>query len=195
MRAPEISIPEAFFTSVFPEVEDLAELKILLCFLWLRGRKEGRSCFVPLRELLEALERWGLEGEAGRDGVRNLIRKGILQLVEEEGEEALALGEGTRLSKESPFEEDIFALYEENIGLLTPLIAERIKEAERRYPASWIRDAIREAVELNVRNWRYVERILQRWAREGRRDGEPQRYTKAHTSPEEYKGYQRFLKR
>jgi len=62
----------------------------------------------------------------------------------------------------------IFRLYEENIGTITPLVGERLLEAAERYPAEWIEEAFRHAAELNARNWRYVERILIRWAEEGR---------------------------
>ncbi len=62
---------------------------------------------------------------------------------------------------------DIFTLYEENIGSITPLIAEELKDAEQRYPAQWLREAVREAVELNKRSWRYVASILRRWETEG----------------------------
>ena len=62
---------------------------------------------------------------------------------------------------------DIFALYEENIGSITPLIADGLKDAEERYPAPWVREAVREAVELNKRSWRYVASILRRWETEG----------------------------
>ena len=65
----------------------------------------------------------------------------------------------------------IFRLYEENVGTITPLVGERLVGAAERYPAEWIEDAFREAAELNVRNWRYVERMLQTWEREGRADG------------------------
>lgn len=63
---------------------------------------------------------------------------------------------------------NIFALYEQNIGLLTPIISEELKEAEREYPADWIEEAFREAVEHNVRNWKYVRAILERWKTEGK---------------------------
>jgi DnaD/phage-associated family protein len=63
---------------------------------------------------------------------------------------------------------NIFALYEQNIGPLTPLLANELLEAEDTYPASWIEDAFREAVELNKRSWRYIRRILERWAAEGK---------------------------
>jgi DNA replication protein len=65
---------------------------------------------------------------------------------------------------------NIFVLYEQNIGALTPLLAEELMEAEDTYPESWIEDAVREAVELNKRSWRYVQRILERWATEGKDD-------------------------
>jgi DnaD/phage-associated family protein len=59
-------------------------------------------------------------------------------------------------------------MYEENIGPLTPLAADALKEAEKEYPTGWIEDAMRKAVKNNARNWRYVETILKRWQREGR---------------------------
>ena len=62
----------------------------------------------------------------------------------------------------------IFRLYEEQIGTITPLVGERLMEAEATYPEDWIEDAFREAAELNARSWRYVERILMNWAEEGR---------------------------
>ncbi len=62
---------------------------------------------------------------------------------------------------------NIFALYEENIGAITPLIADDLKDAEERYAPQWIEAAFREAVSLNKRNWRYVHSILKRWEAEG----------------------------
>jgi DnaD/phage-associated family protein len=69
----------------------------------------------------------------------------------------------------------IFRLYEEQIGTITPLVAERLIDAEDRFPAEWIQDAFREAAELNARNWRYIETILRNWAEEGRPDEAPGR--------------------
>lgn len=72
---------------------------------------------------------------------------------------------------------NIFTLYEENIGMLTPMIADELREAEKLYPEGWIKDAIGEAVELNKRSWRYIARILERWASEGRGDEKGKRGT------------------
>jgi len=80
---------------------------------------------------------------------------------------------------------DIFTLYEENIGMLTPLIADCLKEAVKLYPEAWIRDAVKEAVSLKKLSWRYIERILERWSAEGRSDGTHQRGNKK-TDPDKY---------
>ena len=66
---------------------------------------------------------------------------------------------------------DIFTLYEQNIGMLTPMIADELRDAEQLYPETWIRDAIKEAVSLNKRNWRYIAKILERWSAEGKSNG------------------------
>ena len=65
---------------------------------------------------------------------------------------------------------NIFVLYEQNIGALTPMIAEELREAEKNYPPRWIEEAIKLAVTNNVRRWRYVRTILERWRQEGRQD-------------------------
>ncbi len=74
---------------------------------------------------------------------------------------------------------DIFTLYEENIGLLTPMIADELREAEKLYPEAWIGDAIKRAVEENKHKWSYIQAILERWAREGKDDGTYQGDSKA----------------
>jgi DNA replication protein len=63
---------------------------------------------------------------------------------------------------------NIFVLYEQNVGPLTPMIAERLRDAEASYPSKWIEDAIQIAVENNVRKWRYIEAILEDWHTRGR---------------------------
>ena len=69
-----------------------------------------------------------------------------------------------------------YALYEQNIGMLTPLVSEQIRQAEETYPAEWIEEAIEEAVTANVRNWRYISRILERWEIQGKIDGRTERH-------------------
>ncbi len=63
---------------------------------------------------------------------------------------------------------NIFILYEQNIGLLSPLIADELRDAADTYPAEWIETAFREAVLHNKRKWSYIRAILRRWETEGR---------------------------
>ncbi|MBN1641711.1 MAG: DnaD domain protein [Anaerolineae bacterium] len=80
--------------------------------------------------------------------------------------------QGTQLRAQRP---NIYNLYEQNMGMLSPMLAEELRDAERTYPQPWIEDAFRIAVANNVRRWSYVRGILERWAREGRagqRDGD-----------------------
>ena len=80
---------------------------------------------------------------------------------------------------------DIFTLYEQNIGVLSPMIADEIKEIERLYPKDWIADAFKEAVLYNKRNIRYISKILENWVAEGRSDGTHQRNPKK-TDPDRF---------
>jgi DNA replication protein len=73
-----------------------------------------------------------------------------------------------RLSAPRP---NIYQLYEQNIGLLTPLLADELRAAEEEFPAAWIEDAFRLAVAMNRRSWRFIARILERWRVEGKDDG------------------------
>jgi DnaD/phage-associated family protein len=64
----------------------------------------------------------------------------------------------------------IYRLYEDTIGLVTPILAEELREAEATYPPAWLARAFRLAAENNARKWSYVRAILERWARDGVED-------------------------
>lgn len=201
-------LPNLFFSQLLPQIDDLAELKITLHLFWILYGKRGYPKFVTCGELLsDRLLMMGVGSEAAlRSGLEGAIRRGtIIDLaLERHGriEELYFLNTDSDLEArnriergeidvgvlpaEGPFNEDletgeqpnIFTLYEENIGMLTPMIAEELKDAERLYPTSWIEDAFREAVSQNKRNWKYIEAILKRWDSEGREHGAPGRYSK-----------------
>ena len=84
-------------------------------------------------------------------------------------------GEQWEAATERP---NIYVLYEANIGMLSPMIVDELREAEDLYSVVWIEDAFREAVSQNKRSWRYISRILERWDQEGRHDGKPGRHPK-----------------
>lgn len=126
-----------------------------------RAEARGALLRVRVRQAAGDEDWYFLNSALGRKAV-DLIRSGKLHELAEPVPEDLSL------QAQRPH---IYLLYEQNIGVIQPMIAEELREAERTYPATWIEDAFREAVELNKRNWRYVRRILERWAAEGKDDG------------------------
>lgn len=76
-----------------------------------------------------------------------------------------------------PERPNIYTLYEENIGPLTPMISESLDDAEKTYPVQWIEDAFRIAVGNNIRNWRYISAILNGWQQKGRYEQKDRRDT------------------
>lgn len=207
-RAKVTPIPNLFLTSVLPYIEDIAELKATLCVFWLVSHRSNNR-FVSFTEL--ASKGWLTEDELRRGLAKAVERKVLLSLGVEVGnrnEEIYIVNDGAgrkevekiqqgkvsevhllvgRAAKgEKPELPNIFKLYEQNIGLLTPIIADELREAEKLYPWEWIEDAFREAVVLNRRSWRYISRILERWAVEGKDDGKIGRYSKKGVDREKY---------
>lgn len=102
------------------------------------------------------------------------------------------VSEDVQLQVERP---TIFVLYEQNIGLLTPMIAEELRDAEKHFPEDWIADAFREAASLNKRSWRYILRILERWRDEGKDSGRERAKGKQGLEPYDVpEGYEGIIK-
>lgn len=91
--------------------------------------------------------------------------------IEQIGAGRYQLGDAHRPVELLPERPNIFALYEANIGPLTPIIADELRDAAVEYPALWLEEAVRLAVEHNKRSWRYIRAILERWHREGKDKG------------------------
>jgi len=207
-------IPNAFFSAVLNNITDIAELKTTLHVLAMLYRKKGYPRFVSFGELLENVPLMqGLVDaeETLRDSLKKAVATGTLLslavekdgasediffLNDEAGRQAVARidsGEltlpGLKVSPPVPVPAealpDIFTLYEQNIGMLTPLIADELRDAEKLYPPEWIRDAIKEAVLHNKRNIKYINKILETWSVEGRSDGTYQRNSK-EAGPDKY---------
>lgn len=86
---------------------------------------------------------------------------------------------------------NVFTLYEQNIGALTPMIVEELRDAAATYPAVWIEDAIRIAVKNNARKLKYILAVLERMRTEGRYDQETRDDSEADLS--RYDGYLPYL--
>jgi len=177
-----VPIAEAFFTRLLPKLDDARELKLALHALRLLASRESVSASDLLADEAVRQSLPGLDSDDAERLLRQACAHGVLRPMDGEAAEFKA-GEGLEVRAGQI---NIFELYEQNIGLLSPLIAEELKEAEQRYPGEWIEGAFREAVARNVRNWRYIARILERWESQGRADGEPKRYHRP-IDPAKYK--------
>jgi len=88
-----------------------------------------------------------------------LIRQGKLSELE------AAIPSEARLRVDRP---NIFVMYEQNIGMMTPMIAEQLRDMEKSYPPDWTEEAFEIAVSRNKRALRYIQAILKRWETEGK---------------------------
>ena len=203
-------IPTVFFQQILAQVDDAAELKVILFALWYMSQQESKAAAIAyetfssdqvllqglgsdpqmvLDAALEQAEERGvlLKQEAGPTRADPTLPVGVYYFLNSpEGQAAARAVQEKRwhpiLKSPAPVALDlerpnIYSLYEENIGPLTPMIAEDLREAEQNYAAEWVEEAIHIAVQNNVRRWRYVEAILRGWKEEGRHEedrGEPQ---------------------
>jgi DNA replication protein len=194
------SVPDLFFAELLPAIDDLAELKTTLHVIWLRqrgGQQVVTRAELAADETLarglatlsddvetaldEALARAAtrgsllhasIESEAGPQDVYALNSEGGRRaLARIQSGEVGAVGAAVVDRPSGEPRPNIFELYEDNIGLLSPILADELRDAEATYPADWIEDAFRIAVANNVRKWRYIQAILESWATKGRDDG------------------------
>lgn len=201
-----VRIPTLFFNELFPHIDDLGELKLTIYCLWKLDQIEGTIKFLERKDFLkdtQFLQGLGYELQEAEDildqAIRRSINRGTLIEVKLKNKNRIlyflnsprskAAIEGLKDGKwqlddfnrgefETVLEQpNVFQLYEANIGPLTPIIADVLREVERKFPSDWIEDAIRIAVENNVRRWRYVEAILNSWQEKGRDDRKNRRDT------------------
>lgn len=183
-------LPDTFFHQLLNQIEDAAELKVTLYFLWRVEHMDGS--FRALQEADFDARQLGLPVDEIRSGLEKAVKRGTVLRVESAQEVYFLLnsprgraalqasqsgkwtphGAGTDVPFERP---NIFRLYEENIGPLTPLIADALKDAEETYSAEWVAETIDLAVRNNKRSWRYCEAILKRWKEEGRAEKQDRR--------------------
>lgn len=180
-------IPDSFFHHLLTGIEDRDELKLTLYALWRIGNMQGRLHFLREQDFVSCVPEPG-------PALKKAVKRGtLLEVLPPAGSreirdqatplyflnsprgraaaEAFAKGQwnpDAEMSAAPPVERpNIFKLYEENIGPLTPLIADALKDSERTYPPEWVAEALETAVKKNKRSWKYVEAILRRWKEEG----------------------------
>ncbi len=198
-KTEQIRIPGPFFGELLPIIDHLAEMKVTLYCFWALQRQSEKYPYVRFSEILaDEVFIAGLSPQANkresvlREGFERAVVRGTLLHVivnmrgqtediyfmnTPKGRNAIdAIDQGSwlpgdatrpiRLIIERP---NIFVLYEQNIGALTPMIADQLRDAEQEFPHEWIVEAIEIAVAQNARSWRYIQKILDRWSLEGKR--------------------------
>ncbi len=175
-----VPVPAPMLGELLAEITDEAELKCALRFLWHQAQVPGSPKRVPSERLLSDGVLLAALGspERAAHGVRLAVERGLL--IEADGWLLLntprnrqAAGTPARAPYETtapgaPPPPTIFALYEENVGALTPMIADELRDAEKEYPVGWVEDAIKEAASSNARSWRYIAAVLERWRKVGK---------------------------
>ncbi len=178
------ALPEMFFTDLLPLIDDVLELKVTLACFRLCWRKSGLVRWTTSVELMrdpalsnvqdeialgvrQATQRGSLVGAIDRLAVQYLFPNSELGRV---AAQAIERGEKIEVITQTPTRPNIFMLYEQNIGALTPLIADQLRDAEQEFPPNWIEEAFAEAVKQNARSWAYVKKILDRRASGAKRE-------------------------
>ncbi|MEI8131329.1 MAG: DnaD domain protein [Leptolinea sp.] len=191
-----IRIPAAFFTEIVPSVGDINVLKLLLHFFRALDHQDGQVRFLRMRDLsedvtlqsglvstqtdklgalLSSLEKaveagFILKGESKSDSDNVIF---FLNTARGRDAQAALLSGRWNPGDENADHHlptsmpDVFQLYEENIGPITPMIADMLQEAEKIYPQAIIQYAFEEAVKQNARNWKYIDAILRKWQEKG----------------------------
>ena len=202
-RVRYLPVPAPMFGPLLEQIKDASGFIITLRIIWMLQQKKGRLRYVSSEEVFgdKILSNALGSKEAIQNSINMVVKGGILlQIRRENASDAFMLNSESDREIASdigsiyenndqladPWEientpPEIYSLYEQNIGILTPIMSEKLTEAEDKYPAGWIKEAVEIAVEQNRRSWAYVSRILERWDMEGRDesgDGKPPRYPK-----------------
>jgi DNA replication protein len=192
------ALPETFFSELLPLVDDLAELKVLLFFMWAVQQREGnyrylsRADFATSQALRAglAVARPDTPPDDTLDAALNrAVTRGTLLCetihdmdgptqtlyfmnTERGREAATAIREGHYTQAETieilPPRPNIYRLYEQEIGPITPMIADGLKDLENDYPAAWLPEAVRVAAEKQAKHLKFIRSVLESWRKEGK---------------------------
>jgi DnaD/phage-associated family protein len=175
-------VPDSFI-HLLKQIDDAAELKVTLYAIWRIEHIEGH--FRAMCQTDFETESLGMSLEEIQIGLEKSVERGTMLRSQHEADvfyflnsprgrlaaEAFAKGnwrESAKIMSAPMRKSNIFKLYEENIGPITPLLSDMLREAEKNYPSEWFEEAFEIAVKNNIRNWKYVETILKRWKEKGK---------------------------
>ena len=183
-----VVFPEVFITRVLPLMTSVDEVRVCAQFFrLLKGDADGCLSAAELMKeesesdpsmtqeritsaLAQARDHGILISLIYRDEEQfflNTPRARSIQRANAKGVWRPGMASQTTAGAERP---NVFTLYEQNIGPLTPIIAQTLEDAEADYSSEWLEEAIKIAVKKNARNWNYIEAVLRSWKEKGRNE-------------------------
>ena len=183
-RTHASAVPEQFFTELLPLIDDLVELKVTLACWRHFDQKPGLAQWTTEAELAGDPSLADVQANVAAGLSQAVERGSIVRATDASGQtwffpnseigraaaSAVERGESIKSIGLMPERPNIYILYEQSIGALTPIIVDQLRDAEHEFPASWIEEAFAEAVKHNVRSWVYVRKILDNRLRRDKRD-------------------------
>jgi DnaD/phage-associated family protein len=192
----QINIPESFISEHLSKINDPDLFKLLLYIFWRFDKEKSQVKYITIESIIKDLafsEFFGKSSNEIKIRILELLTKAIEQAIliicpnpeqakidlyfynSIRNQEIIELIKSGDLRIENlqnislaSIKPNVFKIYEENIGPLTPMIAETLEDASNNFPINWINEAIQIAVENNVRRWKYIQAILDRWQEEGK---------------------------
>ena len=192
-------IPNAVLGRVLSTIEDADEIKLILRAIWLLEHQRGYPRYINRDDLRrDRVLSVAITDQPDFDRILNsAIEHGVFVEATINGNICLMFNteaarrasievssttdnlnkddNGWETRSTSTGSADAFRAYEENIGILSPMIRQSILAALEDFTDEDITHAIRIAVENESRSWSFVAGVLRRWARDGipheRRDG------------------------
>ena len=183
-------VPNAVLGRVLSTIDDADVIKLIMRAIWLLERQNGYPRFIAPQELRadRVLSVMFEEDDMFENALEDAVGFGVLARVSINGIERLMLN--TESARRASFEgsaygviqdaddgwdtpavdsrpANAFQAYEENIGVLSPMIREGILTALEDFSDDEITKAIKIAVENESRSWSFVAGVLRRWTKEG----------------------------
>lgn len=182
-------VPNAVLGRLLSSVSDPQVIKLILRAVWLLERQNGYPRFISSEQLRSdrVLSMVLSDAQTFEDALQDAVKFGVLARVAINGVDRLMLNtesarrasveigevetvdddDGWDAPAERSMPANAFMAYEDNIGLLSPMIRENILSALEDFTDEDITRAIRIAIENESRSWSFVAGVLRRWSREG----------------------------
>ena len=184
-------IPNAVLGRVLASIDDADEIKLILRAIWLLEHQRGYPRYITRDDLRrDRVLSVAIADQSDFDRIlKSAIELGVF--VEVSIHNNICLMFNTESARRATIEiapptvilnkddnnwdtpavstttTDAFRAYEENIGLLSPMIRQSILAALEDFTDEDITRAVRIAVENESRSWSYVAAVLRSWARDG----------------------------